>query len=515
MSANKISVAIEVRRIGSALVAGLALSGLALALISAHRVAAATTFNVNGNCVDTDSDGLCDDNVTYRTIAAAMAAAGNGDTINIITSGPHTELGLTVSKNLIIQGQGMNTTIVQAAAGPNLAASGILTVSPGVSLTLSALTLRYGNAPGLGGAIYNHNGSLTLSNVAVLSNTAGDNGGGIENEAGSGGTASLLIVNSLVQSNTTYSTFEGGGGIFNDVSSGGTGIVTVQNSRLFSNTAPAADGGAISNSALDPGSRAILTVVSSTLAYNMAGNDFGGGGAIYNFDYNRTFSNTTSLARTVISSSVLYGNQATADAGGAIFTGALDHESHAELVVFNSTLSGNSAINTLADTLSGGGIHVELYNRDVDGPTRSVVTVTYSTLYGNQGYGGLAVNLVLHGPMSSTVDLNSSVLTGNANGQCVGTAPTSGTNNFIDDVSCGAASPFRLGSAAGTLSPLGDHGGPTLTNALLPGSPAIDAGDSGACPPVDQRGVDRAQDVACDAGAYESAFFLDVPLILR
>jgi hypothetical protein len=512
MSANTISIATAVRRIAVALVAGLALCGLALALITAHPVAAATTFNVNGNCVDTDSNGLCDDNVTYRTIAAAIAAASNGDTIHIITSGPHTELGLTVSKNLIIQGQGMATTIVQAAAGPNLAADRILTVSPGVSLTLLDLTLRYGNTPDVGGAIYNQEGSLTLSNVAVLGNHAGDNGGGIYNEAGHG-TASLLIMNSLVQGNTTADTFEGGGGVFNDVILNGTGIVTVQNSRFFSNTAPAADGGAISNRALDPGSHAILTVVSSTLAYNVAGNTFGGGGAIYNFDFNRTATNTTSLARTVISASVLYGNQATGDAGGAIFTGALDHESHAELVVFNSTLSGNSATNAVSDPVSGGGIHVDLYNRTIGGPTRSVVTVTYSTLYANLGVSGIAVNLV-GGFISSTVNLNSSILTGNAGSQCTGGTYT-GTHNLIDDVSCGAASPFRLGSAAGTLGPLADHGGPTLTDALLPGSPALGAGDSGACPPVDQRGWARAQDGVCDAGAYEVGFFLYLPLILR
>src|SRR5262249_32008379 len=39
------------------------------------------------------------------------------------------------------------------------------------------------------------------------------------------------------------------------------------------------------------------------------------------------------------------------------------------------------------------------------------------------------------------------------------------------------------------------------TMALLPGSPAIDA--AGACEGVDERGVARPQDGACDIGAYE------------
>ncbi|MDH3599794.1 MAG: NHL repeat-containing protein, partial [Candidatus Tectomicrobia bacterium] len=47
-------------------------------------------------------------------------------------------------------------------------------------------------------------------------------------------------------------------------------------------------------------------------------------------------------------------------------------------------------------------------------------------------------------------------------------------------------------------------GGPTTTHALLPASPALDAG-SAACPPpfTDQRGVTRPQGSACDSGAFE------------
>ena len=68
------------------------------------------------------------------------------------------------------------------------------------------------------------------------------------------------------------------------------------------------------------------------------------------------------------------------------------------------------------------------------------------------------------------------------------------------------------------LGPLQDNGGPTFTHGLLPGSPAIDAGD-GVCtvatyqyaPPLttDQRGLPRPVDgngdtiVACDIGAVE------------
>src|SRR5262249_50678305 len=59
------------------------------------------------------------------------------------------------------------------------------------------------------------------------------------------------------------------------------------------------------------------------------------------------------------------------------------------------------------------------------------------------------------------------------------------------------------------LGPLQNNGGPTQTQALLPGSPAIDAGDNAGCPATDQRGGPRPLDAkvagvaVCDIGAFE------------
>jgi hypothetical protein len=52
------------------------------------------------------------------------------------------------------------------------------------------------------------------------------------------------------------------------------------------------------------------------------------------------------------------------------------------------------------------------------------------------------------------------------------------------------------------LDALADNGGGTQTHALLPDSPAIDAGDAANCPATDQRGAAR-NDLGCDIGAYE------------
>ena len=60
------------------------------------------------------------------------------------------------------------------------------------------------------------------------------------------------------------------------------------------------------------------------------------------------------------------------------------------------------------------------------------------------------------------------------------------------------------------LGRLQGNGGPTETHTLLPGSPAIDAGDPGGCRDragalvaTDQRGFARPA-VGCDLGAYEA-----------
>jgi hypothetical protein len=72
-----------------------------------------------------------------------------------------------------------------------------------------------------------------------------------------------------------------------------------------------------------------------------------------------------------------------------------------------------------------------------------------------------------------------------------------GGNGFIQSV----------GDIVGTnpnLGPLADNGGPTLTMALLSGSPAIDSGDPANAPATDQRGFVRIFGGTIDIGAFEA-----------
>ena len=77
---------------------------------------------------------------------------------------------------------------------------------------------------------------------------------------------------------------------------------------------------------------------------------------------------------------------------------------------------------------------------------------------------------------------------------------TSNVGNLIESgETCGTAAV----TTDPALAPLTDNGGPTQTMALLPGSPAIDAGDDATCAEFDQRGIQRPQGAHCDIGAFE------------
>jgi hypothetical protein len=100
--------------------------------------------------------------------------------------------------------------------------------------------------------------------------------------------------------------------------------------------------------------------------------------------------------------------------------------------------------------------------------------------------------------------LVNTILAGNSPGNCSGTITDAG-HNLSSDSTCAFTSVGSLNNTDPKLGPLADNGGPTLTMALLPGSPAINAGDTAAAPLTDQRGFPRPSGLAADIGAYEYA----------
>jgi UDP-3-O-[3-hydroxymyristoyl] glucosamine N-acyltransferase len=208
-----------------------------------------------------------------------------------------------------------------------------------------------------------------------------------------------------------------------------------------------------------------LDVVNSTVMGNIA---MGDGGGIYN--------NTGTLE---LATSTVSGNSA-ADHGGGIYHVA--QFGTRTVTLTNSTVSSNSAV-------EGGGIF-----------NRATLSLTNSTVAGNStedSHGGGVYNA------GGTLELINSIVAAQAGGEdCIGSIMSLG-HNLDSDGTCGLTAPSDIPDTDPRLGPLADNGGPTETHALLPGSPAIDAGDDGVCPATDQRGIERPQGAACDIGAYE------------
>src|SRR5262249_15464629 len=164
------------------------------------------------------------------------------------------------------------------------------------------------------------------------------------------------------------------------------------------------------------------------------------------------------------------------------------------VTLLNSTVSGNTS------SSGGGGLFnastLRLLNSTLSGNT----TASLGGGVRNSG-GGLVA-------LKNTIVAHNTASTG---GDCNG-AITSQGHNLDSDGSCSFGGAGDLSAMDPKLGPLQNNGGPTQTQALLAGSPAIDAGDSVGCPPTDQRWVARPQDgkgtgtAVCDIGAYEVAF---------
>ena len=85
-------------------------------------------------------------------------------------------------------------------------------------------------------------------------------------------------------------------------------------------------------------------------------------------------------------------------------------------------------------------------------------------------------------------------------------------NNLLQNSagSGGFTGPGDLQDVNPLLSPQGNYSGPTQTFGLLPGSPAIDAGNNALIPggiTTDQRGLARIVHTTVDIGAFESSGF--------
>lgn len=179
--------------------------------------------------------------------------------------------------------------------------------------------------------------------------------------------------------------------------------------------------------------------------------------------------------------------------GGAIrslgsaltISGSLFNANVGDFGIINNQ-NGSTAIDNSTFTGNSGGIY-------------SVgAVITNSTITGDSTYGVIGTE---SGP---SVTLRNTIIAHNAKGNCIALVIDGGHNLQYPGTSCGATIPV----ADPLLGPLASNGGVTQTLAPLPGSPAIDAGDSATCPATDQRGWPRVNGdgfggAVCDIGAHE------------
>lgn len=211
-------------------------------------------------------------------------------------------------------------------------------------------------------------------------------------------------------------------------------------------------------------------------------------------------------ANIVIENSTISNNDATTGNGGGI--SAICET----LIIRNSTITGNYVDPNLQ---VGGGIAVF-----------GLVDISNTTISGNTGRefyaqtspGSAISNSTIVGTnfiqfyVQGNLDLRNTIIVSDgpsSNGTMYGNITSLG-NNII-----GAFAPYGTSIVDGVngdqfgqgidamLGPLQDNGGPTETHALLPGSPAINAGHATVFEPLDQRGVARPVQSIADIGAFE------------
>jgi len=361
---------------------------------------------------------------------------------------------LLVTKNITLSGPGTESLAVN---GNNQ--SRVFHIASGQTVTISGLTITNGRVSDSGAGIYNDHAVLILNDCTVSDNSAmGNLGGGIHNDGNNIGHATLQINNSLITNNS--------GGIYNDALQAGTAMLVITFSTL-SNNGP---GEAINNNGWSCTFCGNGTTSVEITNSSIMGNP---GGAIYS-DTGRQNCGGSCPVTISITNSTISGN------GGGVHNSTLS-----DTVVSNSTISDN-----------GSGI----YNDN-----GALATSVYNTTMSNNGVEIRNFNAPVVVAMSHTI-FNVSP-GGNSILNDFGTVTSYGYNVSSDDGDGYLNSPGDQINTDPMLGPLQDNDGPTFTHALLPGSPAINAGDPNFVPPpfYDQRGpgYDRVRNGRLDVGSFE------------
>lgn len=368
-----------------------------------------------------------DQTITFSNTAASGVVNfhdGAAHVINLLTE------QLTVASNLTIEGPGADLLTVQRSTMGGTPNFRVFEIESGVTATLAGLTIANGKldstAPGAnrGGGIYT-SGTLWIDRCTVSGNTCGAT---VNSQASGGGIYSvgtLLITHSTISGNTAGGTANNtpeGGGIY---SNGDLTLIesTVSENSVTSNrSGTSVFGGGIQSAG------GTLTVIGSTLSGNSL--------TLFNSS-SQLEGGAIRVANPLLCiNSTISGNLTTSTTGSRTGAGIFFGSSHPALVL-NTTITGNVATRGPA-----------IYLNAVVPP--GVIKIHNSIIAGNLG---------------GTFDPEASGDFGSLGGNLIGN--TTGSTGWIAN---------DLQNVDPKLGPLQNNGGPTFTHALLPDSPAIDAG---------------------------------------
>ena len=420
---------------------------------TARRAAAATVTVTNAN--DTGAGSLRDAIATANAGDTVAFNVPNGSVVNIYNP-------ILIDKSLTISGPGAaNLTVQRSTNAENIRVFEVDDGTPAQSnVTIAGLTIAngyYSHGAGIG----NYE-NLTISGCVITNNDTGLNsgqGGAIRSDG------NLTVKDSTISGNAAWAS---GAAIASS-----NGNVTIQNSTISDNhvrgyyifNGPKGyPGGAVFKTGLGE-----LKVTGSTLAGNTA---TGSGGAVYLRSNNGIQHDITACT--------LSGNTSDTN-GGAI---ALNGDTHLELK--NSTVSDNSASG------AGGGMFIRY------GYYASIANSTIAYNYSTGSGGGIYCE-------SQTVDMVSTIVSGNrtdSSGRDL-SGRFSGYHSLVSDTSGATTFGFQYTNQIAYLGLLQNNGGPTLTRALLAGSPCFEHGIANGLA-TDQRGLPRVSGVAADIGAFEA-----------
>ena len=434
----------------------------------------------------------------FATGGTGVSSGGNGRGGGLIVFGTEVRIvGSSFSANAASGGAASSGT-------GGIGIGGAIVAEGAATLTLrdSELTANVAHGPdspagragyAYGGGLYARGVTLTLSRADITDNRA------------TGGTGSLSSSHGLAR----------GGGLYLFDAATTADRVRVE-TNVITGASPRGGGIAL----LQEGdATAPLLLTRSSLAYNnaIATHDSAYGGALYQEGDTLTIRNTSlndnnadlggglfqQSGTAVVSLSTFSANNADVHGGAVAVDGATFVNNTVKLT--NVTISGNTA------GVDGGGVYVTGRPLPPDVTTLLLhnATVTANTNGGVQ---------LVHDRSDPVVEIRNSIIGAQASGaDCAisGTASlTSGGGNLESGTTCGFTAASDQQSVADLgLGAIGSYGGVSLIHDLLPGSPAIDAGQFRTCNREangkDQRGLarfydgDGDSDFACDSGAVE------------